>query len=132
MPDTVTSQLIFDGENKAVMKFTNLSDGTGETDVLKVNASTLARNAANQLCTGLKLVRIHAAINGMSVQLTWDAAVDVPAVILAPGMYTFDHSDLALPNNAGAGRTGNILLSTIGAAIGRTYSIVLEMQKTYG
>ena len=34
MADAVTSQTIFDGERKAIMKFTNVSDGTGETAVL--------------------------------------------------------------------------------------------------
>ena len=42
MADTVTSQTITDvSGSKTVMKFTNLSDGTGESLVKKVDASEL-------------------------------------------------------------------------------------------
>ena len=37
MADTVTSQTIQDGERVAIMKFTNVSDGTGESAVKKVD-----------------------------------------------------------------------------------------------
>ena len=37
MVDAVTSQVIFDGTRTAVMKFTNISDGTGETGAVKVD-----------------------------------------------------------------------------------------------
>lgn len=131
MADAVTSQTIFDGEREAVMKFTNISDGTGETAVLKVDVSALASSAAGKVCDGVTLERIHASINGMSVAVLWDATADVPAVILAPGMYTFKHDRIQLPNNAGAGKTGDIMFTTIGAGAGDTYSIVLEMVKSY-
>ena len=131
MADAVTSQLLFDGERHAVMKFTNISDGTGETAALKVDVTALAPNAAGKACDGVTLERIHASINGMSVSVLWDATTDVPAVVLAPGMYTFDHTTLQLWNNAGVGVTGNVLFTTIGAALGKTYSIVLEMVKSY-
>lgn len=131
MADVVTSQTIFDGQREAVMKFTNVSDGTGETAVLKVDVSALAASAWGKACDGVTLERIHASINGMSVSLLWDATADVPAVILAPGMYTFKHDRIQLPNDAGAGKTGDILFTTIGASAGDTYSIVLEMVKSY-
>lgn len=131
MADAVTSQTIFDGERKAVMKFTNVSDGTGETGVLKVDVSALAASAAGKACDGVTLEKIHASINGMSVSILWDATADVPAFIAAPGMYTFKFRDLQLPNDAGAGVTGDVLFTTIGASAGDTYTIVLEMVKSY-
>ncbi len=33
MADAVTSQTLFDGDKHVVMKFTNISDGTGESAV---------------------------------------------------------------------------------------------------
>jgi hypothetical protein len=40
MADTVTTQTITDTSGvKFVVKLTNISDGTGETDVIKVDAS---------------------------------------------------------------------------------------------
>lgn len=131
MADAVTSQTIFDGERMAVMKFTNVSDGTGETGVLKVDVSALNPNAAGKACDGVTLERIHCSINGMSVSILWDATTDVPAFIAAPGVYTFDFTKIQLPNNAGTGVTGDVLFTTIGASASDTYTIVLEMVKSY-
>mgnify|MGYP003313126533 CR=1 FL=1 len=39
MADTVTSQTIVNGPSKLIMKFTNTSDGTGESAVKKVDVS---------------------------------------------------------------------------------------------
>lgn len=131
MADVVTSQTVFDGEREAVMKFTNVSDGTGESAVVKVNVSALNANSRGQACNRVTLERIHVSINGMSVNILWDATADVPAFIAAPGVYTFDFTKIQLPNNAGAGITGNVLFTTIGASSGDTYTIVLEMVKHY-
>ena len=51
MADAVTSQTIQDGERKAVLKFTNISDGTGEANVVKVDVSALTANSAGKACT---------------------------------------------------------------------------------
>lgn len=131
MADAVTSQTIFDGERMAVMKFTNVSDGTGETAVLKVDVSALNPSAAGKACDGVTLERIHCSINGMSVSILWDATTDVPAFIAAPGVYTFDFTKIQLPNDAGTGVTGDVLFTTIGASASDTYTIVLEMVKSY-
>lgn len=131
MVDTVTSQTVFDGERVAVMKFTNISDGTGETAVLKVDVSALTPSAFSKVCDGVTLERIHCSINGMSVAILWDATADLPAFIAAPGVYTFDFTKLQLPNNTGAGKTGDVLFTTIGASAGDTYTLVLEMVKSY-
>jgi hypothetical protein len=131
MADAVTSQTIFDGERVAVMKFTNVSDGTGEAGVVKVDVSALAANNEDKACNGVKIERMHTSVNGMSVNILWDATADVPAFIVAPGVNCFDFSKIQLPNNAGAGKTGDVLFTTIGAAANSTYTIMLEMVKTY-
>ena len=41
MADLVTSQKLIDTETKTVYKFTNVSDGTGESDVKKIDLSSL-------------------------------------------------------------------------------------------
>jgi hypothetical protein len=132
MADAVNSQTLFDGESQVVMKFNNVSDGTGESAVLKVDVSALTANNVGKACSGVSIRRITAMLNGMSVNILWDASTDVSAVILAPGMYTLNFDDTAiLGNNAGAGVTGDILFTTVGATSGDTYSIILEMIKTY-
>ena len=41
MADVVTSQKLIDGARTTVMAFTNVSDGSGESAVAKVDASAL-------------------------------------------------------------------------------------------
>jgi len=131
MADSVTSQTILDGPRNAVMSFTNLSDGTGETAVLKVDVSSLA-SLNNTPCTGVTIWEVRYDIFGMSVSILWDANTDVRALILA-GYGTLDYSSVSgIPNNAGAGKTGDILFTTNGASAGDTYSIELHMLKHYG
>lgn len=132
MADAVSSQLLADGASEAVMKFNNVSDGTGETAVLKVDVSALAANYIGQPCTSVTIRRIHASVNGMSVNIIWDADTDVSAFIVGPGIYSFDLSTAPLWNNAGTGKNGDVMFTTIGASAGDTYSIILEMIKTYG
>tara|TARA_R110000868_G_scaffold187188_5_gene429694 strand:+ start:878 stop:1279 length:402 start_codon:yes stop_codon:yes gene_type:complete len=131
MADAVTSQTVFDGDRKAVMKFTNISDGTGETAALKVDVSALNPNSFSKACDGVTIERVHYSIGGMAVSVLWDATADVPALVLAPGQTTLDFTKIQLPNDAGAGKNGDILFTTIGAAAGDTYTIMLEMVKSY-
>tara|TARA_Y100000004_G_C8625371_1_gene290616 strand:+ start:31 stop:438 length:408 start_codon:yes stop_codon:yes gene_type:complete len=134
MADAVTSQTIIDGERNCVMKFTNVSDGTGESAVAKVDVSALASNAAGVACSEVRVMRISHAIVGMSVQLFFDATSNVLLAELAEssnGHMEFEDFG-GIPNNAGSGKTGDILFTTKGHSSGDTYSIVLEMVKVYG
>lgn len=133
MADAVTSQTLFDGERMAIMKFTNVSDGTGESAVLKVDVSALSSSASGNACDGVTIKKIYASTAGMGVNILWDATTDVTAFVVgADGSYTWDFSEIGgLTNNAGAGKTGDVMFTTIGATSGDTYSIVLEMVKSY-
>lgn len=132
MADVVTSQTLLDGESIAVMKFTNVSDGTGESAVTKVSVSSLNPNYRGKPCTGVAIRKIIASMNGMAVNILWDAATDVTGFIVGPGLYTFDFlaAGSVLTNNA-TSPTGDVLFTTIGASSGDTYTIVLELIKTY-
>ena len=48
MADAVTTQTIIDGPREAVLKFTNVSDGTGESAVAKIDVSTLSAQPGTQ------------------------------------------------------------------------------------
>ena len=134
MADAVTSQTIIDGERNCVMKFTNVSDGTGESAVAKVDVSALASNAAGVACSEVRVMRISHAVVGMSVQLFFDATSNVLLAELAESSNGhMEFQDFGgIPNNAGSGKTGDILFTTKGHSSGDTYSIVLEMVKVYG
>ncbi len=124
MADAVSSQTIIDGARNVVMKFTNLSDGTGESAVVKVDVSAL-QGAPSRV----DIQRIHYNVTGMVVTMLWDATTDVRIMELAgDGWFDFCHFG-GLTNDAGAGVTGDISFTTTGATAGDSYSIVLEMTK---
>jgi hypothetical protein len=133
MADAVTTQTILDGDRLVIQKFTNISDGVGEAAVVKVDVSALAKNTNGSACTGVKINKIWAQTYGMGVDILWDATTDVVAdTIPADVMYKMCFSDFGgISNNAGAGKTGDVLFSTVGAAAGDRYTIILECIKTY-
>lgn len=133
MADAVTSQTLLDGERLAIMKFTNISDSTGETAVTKVTVSSLASSNSGKACTGVTVSKITAVCHGMEVRMYWDATTDVPFFLSnVNSNYTNDFSDFGgITNNAGAGKNGNIVFSTADASAGDTYFVVLELIKAY-
>ena len=133
MADAVATQILFDGDREAIMKFTDISDGTGETKVAKVIPGNLKPSYAGKACTELKIVRIYAMTHGMEVAMYWNATADVLITVVPQNNnYVSDYTSFGgLWNNAGAGKTGNIKFTTIGAVANSTYTIVLEMVKHY-
>lgn len=134
MADAVTTQTLLDGERLVIMKFTNVSDGTGETAVTKINVSTLAGHNG-QACNGVILNKIWSTTNGMAVNILWDATTDVLAWTIPTDTnyhMCFGEHLGGIPNNAGAGKNGNVLFTTVGAGVNDSYSIILECIKTYG
>jgi hypothetical protein len=133
MADAVASQTILDGERLFIAKFTNISDGTGESAVVKIDVSTLAANGFGLACNGVKINKIYGTTHGMEVRILWDATTDVFAwQIPQNSNYLMDFSSFGgIPNNAGAGSTGDVLFTTADASSGDMYSIVLECLKTY-
>lgn len=133
MADAVTSQTILDGERLFIGKFTNISDGTGETGVVKIDVSTLSPNASGLACNGVKINKIWAQTYGMGVDILWDADTDLICETIPENQfYLMDYSSFGgLPNNAGTGKTGDVLFTTVGAASGDRYTIVIEGIKTY-
>jgi hypothetical protein len=133
MADAVATQTLFDGERMAIMKFTNISDGTGETKVTKVDVSTLNPSAFDRPCDGVTITKIHALTHGLEVDMYWDATTDVFILSVPQNtMYSLDLTQFGgLWNNAGAGKNGDIQFSTRDATAGDNYTIILEMVKSY-
>ena len=133
MADTVTSQTIQDGERVAVLKFTNVSDGTGESAVKKVDVSALTTNSAGESCTSVSIARIYWSCVGMRVNIEFDATTNVLAMPLPADSTGDEYYDLfsGIPNNAGSGVTGDIDFTTVGHSSGDAYSIILVLNKNY-
>lgn len=133
MADAVTSQVILDGERLFIAKYTNISDGTGENKVIKIDVSTLAPTPFGNACNGVKINKIWATTHGMEVQIYWDATTDQYCWLIPQNTnYLMDFSTFGgISNNAGTGVTGDVLFSTQDASNGDSYTIVLECIKTY-
>ena len=133
MADAVTSQVILDGDRLYIAKFTNISDGTGESAVNKIVVATLNPNQFGYACNGVKINKIWAMTDGMGVNILWDATSDLIAVTIPQNeMYTMSFNEFGgLSDNAGTGVTGNVAFSTVGASSGDRYTIILECIKTY-
>ena len=82
MADAVATQTLQDGAKMLVQKFTNISDGTGESAVVKVDVSGLASNSNGQACTGVTIDKIWWQCIGMKVRILFDATTDVMAIEL--------------------------------------------------
>ena len=133
MADAVTSQTIQDGNNTAILKFTNVSDGTGESAVKKVDVSALQANNSGDACTSVSVARIYWATRGMGVNLEFDATTNVLLTGLPADSTGDEYYDLfsGIPNNAGSGVTGDIDFTTVGHSSGDAYSIILVLTKNY-
>ena len=134
MADAVTSQTIIDGPKTVVMKFTNISDGSGESAVKKVDVSALNASSDSDACTGVVIEKMWWQCIGMKVQILFDADTDVFCIEL--GENQSGHHDYSsfggLTNNAGTGVTGDILFTTVGHSSADTYTVILYLRKKYG
>ena len=138
MADAVTSQTLSDGDRIAVMKFTNLSDGNGESSVKKVDVSALANNSAGAACAHATINQIWYDIGGMRVALEWNATTNVVAAVLGgsaaagPGSGYMDFRSFGgVKNTLASGYDGDIDLTTSGHTNLDHYTIVLELAKNY-
>ena len=139
MADAVTSQTIGDepSAKRILVKLTNISDGTGESSVKKVDVSALAKSRTDESCSRVSIEEIYYDIFGMRVDLLWNASSNVVCKVLgANGASSsqgyMDFRDFGgLTNNAGSGVNGDLLLTTTGHTSGDHYTIILKLVKTY-
>lgn len=133
MPDVVSTQTILDGERLVIQKFTNLSDGTGETNVAKIIPSTLSPSAAGQACTGVKINKIWFATHGMEVLIRFGGATPGYAFLLPQNVsYEQDFSSFGGLTNNATTPTGTVTFTTANQTAGDSYTVVIEAIKTYG
>ena len=135
MADAVASQIIVDGSSFVAIKLTNISDGTGETAVTKVDVSALEADSRTGLsCTDVNIERIWWQCIGMKVRILFDADTDVMAIELGENQSgNHDYSVFGgLTNNAGTGKTGDVKFTTVGASSGDTYTVILYLRKKFG
>jgi hypothetical protein len=129
MADTVDVKVQFPGTRKRVVHLTNISDGTGESAVVKVDVSALT-GPDGSAPTYTAVEEIQYAIQGFtSVRLLWDATTDDEIAVLPSGSGYMNFRDAGgLVDPKSTGFTGDILLTTAGAVSGATYDITMVVR----
>jgi hypothetical protein len=138
MADAVTSQTIEDGGKNLIVKITNISDGTGESAVAKIDVSALNSNpTTGAACSRVSIQRVWFSNIGMGFKLFWKASSN-QFIFEAPADFsdTWDFSmgnegKSGIPNNAGTGVNGDLLLTTVNHTDGDTYSAIIWAHKHY-
>ena len=130
MADVVSTQTISDTSGvKFVIKMTNVSDGTGETLVKKVDASELTFMTEDG---NRKISRVWYSVNTSNsksaIELVWDGETNSTALLLGGNGYM----DLRTAGNEVVNNsttpTGDVLLSTKNFALGDNYTIIAEFR----
>lgn len=131
MVDTVTTQTAFNGLRRKTIHITGISDGTGETGVVKVDRSTFVDS------NGATPNTIHVLSLRWNIQtytyikLAWHHnAADVTLALLSSNGYEnyefFGGIKDTDTTNADAA-DGDIILTTVGHAANATYDITIEV-----
>jgi hypothetical protein len=124
MPDQIETRYLRSGGRLHVINLQNRSDGTGETNAVKVDVSTL-KTPHGQPARYCAIDRIEYDVSGMSVRLNWDHNVDDEIATLSGGG-ALDRSAIGgVADPRSAGGTGDILLTTVGASAGASYDITI-------
>ena len=137
MADAVSSQTIVDTDKRVVMKFTNLSDGEGESAVKKVDVSALNSHPDGTACSRAIIDQIWYDVGGMRLTIDFDASTNVPALVLggsAAAGNVQGHMDFrsfgGIKNNASS-PDGDLDFTTSGHTNLDHYTVILEMRKQY-
>ena len=130
MADIVSTQVLSDTSGvKYVAKLTNISDGSGESLVKKIDASTTTFMTADG---NRKIAKIWWSVNttkaNASVELVWDGDTNATAILLnGQGYWDLRTAGNEIINNATT-PTGDVLLSTRDFVVGDNYTILVEFR----
>lgn len=129
MADAVTSEYVFNGQRRKLLHLTNISDGTGESNVIKIDVSALTFNGG-RVPTYTTIDMIEYNVQGFSsVRLNFDATTDDEVAVLPAGMGVLDfyaYGGKTDPKTTGT--TGDVMLTTAGATSGATYDIRIHFR----
>lgn len=110
MANTITKQILFNGDRQYIIKWCVTGDGSGDL------TNSLVLNATGDIGTSPKLMGIKGALGGFTATLLWDATSKVQAYDL-PSNANIDvdfRGFGGISDNAGSGKTGDMLITTTG------------------
>ena len=134
MADAVSTQVLKDHASAWAVKLTNISDGTGETNVVKISANSLIASNGDGSTQRLSITKLFWNVSANRVNLLWRGTTNTLITTLTgTGAWNLvGDGSMPLTNNAGAGANGDILLTTAGFVNGSAYTIIMEGKKLSG
>lgn len=129
MADTVSTKVIMNTRKRLVLQFLNLSDGTGESAVVKVDKSAYTGVDGTEPHHFI-VKTIQYSCTGMDVDLSFDRTTDIVIARLSGSGF----NDYMVGGAAGfvdstTGDTGDIVLTTRNHTAGDSYDIIIELEK---
>lgn len=141
--DNIVARVEQDNARNTVVRVSLVSDGSGLTNYVLVDPTPAAAGAVNLSVSWagqvfypgvhLKILRAYYDIQDMKVRLSWKATANEDVLVFGNAPEGFDYSffgGLRVPA-ALAGATGQLLLNTVGAVAGATFSFLLHFRKNW-
>ena len=130
MANQLNSQIVLDGRENSVIKINGILDTSDLAQTVIADPATLSDIGpfVGLKATGLRIKRLDYNVEDtLAAYLYWDATAPVfIGQFAGRGLYNF--MDVGgLQNNAGAGKTGKILLATQGWATSAILSFTLTL-----
>lgn len=125
MANAITRQVLSNGLKNYIVRYTITGDGSGEETASRIN------NVSGDMGTDNKIWKIEAVLHGFDAQVLWDATTDVVACSLPTEVdcHLSFVKQGGIINNAGTGKTGDLLLATAGLGAGDYGTIVVHVKK---
>lgn len=126
MAHSIVPNVYVNGESNLVINTCIVGDGSsGELSATQfIDVSTYG-------VSEVKIKRIKTSLVGFSAILYWDADTDVPIISVPDYEFGEEYHEFGgLWNNAGDGKTGDIMISTFGLASSSNEGhIIVELEK---
>jgi hypothetical protein len=125
MANTIDRLLIIPGPKTYVSLFTIIGDGSGEATNVRINV------VSGDMGLTPRLMRIESSFSGFSGRVSWDATSPIFIQQLVSDYSTklnYDHRGWGtggIYNTAGAGKTGDLILTTSGLGDGDSGHIII-------
>ena len=125
MADTVNTSVLLNGNRRYISRFTNESDGTGESAVVKVDISTLT-DANGVTATKTAVDLIEYSVTGFNyVVVEWNHTTNDEIAVLK-GQGVIDLVAVGgVVDPGSSGGDGDIIFTTDGGANGSMYDITM-------
>lgn len=130
MANSVNTQIMLDGPRNFTMRVTGVLDTSDLAQAVLVDVATLNYPPGQLALWGIE----WAVEDTLAVNLLWDATTPVLLdTLTGRGKREKLERVGGIVNNAGAGKTGNVLYSTQGWATGAilSFDVVLKFTKTH-